>query len=269
MEATPGTPNVSAILVDIDAIQDTALGVIAHYDEDTGIRLINDQAFWHSRVIEGDGCLITPEIFDKIYAERAEHGPQVLGASPLTPIVLIIAQMLSKHGVDADARFYDSKMSVDINIWPYEMTAEVRDLYQRTAYPWFSGGPCLAVNIVRLSPEDLTPQMLQSKYSVWYTRDIRPWFKANGEKLVNYVIPLFSIIAPRILRLSPTVNLNNIPSNRRNDDLFTETSKLHQGLIDLTFLDVVNFSYIPVPEESDLKLLQESQEEDVNQVHEK
>ena len=244
--------NNASIIVELDALQDTALGVIAAHNAGLGVKAVMDEEFWHSRVVEGMGTLLPPDVFDTLYASRANNALEVLRNSPLTGVPLMISKFVSSHAVNADARFYDSKMAIHINIWPYEMTAAVRDIYKRTAYNWFNSGPITDLQIVRFSPGELTPQYLSGAYTQMYVRDIRPWFKAQAEALSKYQIPLFTIVAPRIVRNVDKANFDAIPADKKNLDLFEETARWHGGIIGLDFVDNRFFSYIPVPTEDDL-----------------
>lgn len=152
--------NNANIIVELDALQDTALGVIAAHNAELGVKAVMDEEFWHSRVVEGMGSLLPPDVFDTLYAGRASNAMEVLRNSPLTGVPLMIAKFVASHAANADARFYDSKMAIHINIWPYDMTPDVRDIYRRTAYKWFDIGPITDLQIVRFSPSELTPKYL-------------------------------------------------------------------------------------------------------------
>ena len=249
--------NNANIIVELDALQDTALGVIAAHNAGLGVKAVMDEEFWHSRVVEGMGSLLPPDVFDTLYAGRASNAMEVLRNSPLTGVPLMIAKFVASHAANADARFYDSKMAIHINIWPYDMTPDVRDIYRRTAFKWFDIGPITDLQIVRFSPGELTPKYLNGAYTQMYIRDIRPWFKAQAEALAKYQIPLFTMVAPRIVRNVDKTLFDSIPSDKKSLDLFEETTRWHSGIIGLDFIDNRFFSYIPVPTEDDLAMAKE------------
>lgn len=245
------------LLVELDALQDTALGVIAAHNQALGFIAVRDEEMWHNRVVEGIPKYLPPDVFDTLYSNRAHNALDVLGNSPLTGIPLMVGKFVNAHATNADARFYDSKLSIHVNIWPYDMTPSVKDILKRTVFTWFSIGPIVDLQIVRLSPEELTPQYLNGNYTQMYVRDIRPWFTAQAEMLSKYSIPLFTIVAPRIIRNTNKSEFDAIPSNKKDVDLFAETVKWHTGIIGLDFIDNKFFSYIPLPSEKDIKVIEQ------------
>ena len=246
---------VLKVLVDYDTLQDTRLGVLQYHNKAEALYYINNQHAWHNRIMDKTNS-IDLKTFELFYANRAETPEEVL-ATPITPMIFIIAKLVKENIDNADSRFYDTRMGIHINIWPYEMSHSVRETLRLTLFKYLDVGPIVDLSIVRLPPKDITPRRLFEEYQIYYTYGLKEWIAAQGEELLKFQIPNNVIVTPKLFRNDDHDVMREVEKHRDTDcDLFDAIAREHRGLIDIQFLDVSYFSFMPLPEDNDVEFIQ-------------
>ena len=233
------------ILIDYDCLQDTRLGVLNLHSPEEAIYYLDHHEEWVSRETDCSKK-IDPLTFALFYKERADHPEEVL-AVPMTPLILMINKILEEHAKYSDARFYNSRLGIHVNTYPYLFSPIVSDLLRRTIFTHLEGVPVTDVTMVSLRPKDITPDKLVNDYPFYYTYSLEDWLEVNGNSLVDKPVPLANIIAPRIYKKYNKETINKLKEDLNGGDVFDFITKEHAPLISLSFLTLDYFSFLPVP----------------------
>jgi hypothetical protein len=235
------------ILVSLDDLQDTRIGTLYYHDPEAAIDLINNQEKWLFRTVDRTDK-IDLRTFKLLYDRRTENAEAILGASPVTSIALLINKVLTENTSNADALFYESKLGVHVNIWPYSMTEDVQDVLRRTLFQWFYSGEIYELRIVSISPSELSPQkILNEEYVIIYTYDMTEWIRHHGKGFFTAAMPTLTVVAPRLLRDDNPEHIRAIMEDKEQRDVFDIVADHMGHIFEVTFLDVSYFSFIPVP----------------------
>lgn len=252
--------NAKHILVDYDCLQDTRLGLLNYHNPDEAIYYLRNYKEWHERIVD-ESRTFNRETFALLYKEREDH-PEEFLAVPMTSIILIIQKLLDAHARDTNARFYNSKIGLKINIYPYLFSEEVKDLLRRTIFSHLINVPLLDIDFVRMAPEDLTPDLLVRDYLFYYCYSIDDFLAAQIENLTKLAIPNISVISPKLfLNYNPEKDaekLAELETKIGEKDIFEFISKELAPLINIEFIDVSFFSFLPVPTAEEYALIKES-----------
>lgn len=244
---------MSGILVDLDSLQDTRFGVLTTHFPNIANALLDDQYKWLYRtedVVPG----VDKEVFSTLYNGRAANPETILGNSPVTAIPLIINRAVAEHAASADTQFYNSRLKVHINVWPYKFTDEVKDVLCRTVYEWIKLGYIADIRVVDYSPAELSSKfIIECGYDILYMYDLKAWIVAQGEALVKFVVPTVTIVSPRIIRNHDKQLLSEVPAKFKDRDLFETLSEELRYIVGMDFIDLSYFSFIPIPTEAELE----------------
>ena len=244
---------MAGILVDLDSLQDTRFGVLTTHFPNVANALLDDQYTWLNRE-EDKVNGVDKDVFSVLYGGRANDPETVLGNSPPTAIPLIINRAIAEHTASADTQFYESRLKVHINAWPYKFTHEVKDVLCRTVYEWIKVGHIADIRVVDYSPEELSSKFIaESGYDILYMYDLKKWVEAQGESLVKFVIPAVTIVSPRIIRNRDEALLAEVPTKFKDRDMFETISEELRYIIGMDFIDLSYFSFIPIPTEAELE----------------
>lgn len=224
------------LLMDMDSLMDTRMGTLIRLRPD--ISKVLDLMTYRKRETDNYGELtdgaVSTEAFKELYSKR---DTETLKASVITGILPIVDSYI----VSLQERLYRKvdigSIDVYLNLHPYVLSGpeleEVLDILRLTLPPYAK------ISAVRERPEDLTPDLLSSRYNGWITYDFNSWLEHHHETLLFRPINEMTVIIPRLLHGKPGEDMGEI-----EDDPFKDADK--HGLFAMVMEDYVHLELLDV-----------------------
>lgn len=217
------------LLVDIDTILDTRLSLL--YSLDSGIaKKVVDSKKYHYRKKDNFGN-ISSDIFNALFRDRNKS---LLKLATLTPMCGIIR---AHYGdIKLDPINLDAKLSpcIYLNTHPYNFTLEEMKNIQ---FAMDKLVPNAEVKVIALSNAQLHPDWINGRILNMYKYDGIDWLEyhtATGSIQKNPLIHVNLVI--------PAISNGMIKESSLTKKHFNEMTFATSTLINLLFIDVVNFS---------------------------
>lgn len=221
------------ILVELDALLDTRIATISRIHPESAVALLHDPRYYE-RVIDDFEPLvgITKEAFRQAYAQR---DVEILEQSRLTELPLMLNEIIKRMEQESDTTPFVESVTVDVNIWPYELSDEERDEIA-VAMMAHVGNQTL-VNTVRLPPEQLTPPYIKQRYSGMILYNFRDWMQPHMETFKKFLMPRVTVLAPALF-YDQVPTRDDIASEGMKEDLNPFT------LSEIAFVELFNLSLL-------------------------
>lgn len=233
----PLTMNQS-LYVDIDALLDTRLGTMYRMDEELIESAIERDYKTRSSDIWSEINLdIDQDAYDELYRHRDEETLKVSRPTAVVPILTEVVEALGKASVN-DPRI--DSVSVDVNVWPYRLDAEVLAAIRDAVKTWVSVD--CEVQIVNYEVGALTPMFIDTKYVALIVYDFNAWFDHHHDALLSKRIPTITMIAPTLYK--STSPEEEIVYEGTTVDPFAATELALVEYITLVFKDTEYYSLI-------------------------
>lgn len=228
------------ILVDLDTLLDTRLGVINFISKDAASYLIKNEAYWDR---ENDfwepltGGLVTQEQFNEAWVARGgNNSADVLNGSLLSGIQPFIMRILTEDLINRANLMGDAldDVGITVNTWPYALSLnEVEDMRDCAEYLFGS----VHIEIVDIPMSEITPEFLDKNFSAVVTYSFIEWIKHHYEGLAKARMNDFNFISARIFEHD--VSKTSIDDKKTAVDMFRIQKLIH---MDFEFIDARYFS---------------------------
>jgi hypothetical protein len=219
--------------VDIDALLDTRLGVIALKDPDLAAKALANNYWGRKQDIFPD---ISQEEFKQLWKNRTTD---VLPLSARTNVLSFIQAIAKDKLVSQAVSNMESATSLVVNIYPYELTEEECDLIVAVLVDKTIS--TVNVSIVNLPDELLTPKYCKDNYVMMIRYDWMGWLEMHQKAFQEVKMPSVTIVAPCIYDKLPTAE-DIEESKKIGLDFFRAAEQLTAPLFSLRFLDIEVFS---------------------------
>lgn len=230
------------LLIDLDVLFDTRLGVVNAFNSELGEKLV--ESAWRHRLADDPSTFIdmSKTQFDELYRNRNKRALQ---CTTLTNFIIELGDMISdlQNMIAIDAgRIKES--CILLNLYPYT------DLTEAEVEGFVIGlhayiGHEIPIKPVFYKPEDLTMSMLKSEEILTYiVYDFSLWInsiynlKLGKEHVVPY--PQLTVVTPEIL---PS---NNIMETFSGQEIRQMGTGGIFGLISKYFAPMFVLSYLPL-----------------------
>ncbi len=231
------------ILVSLDTLMDTRIGVIANYDQSIATEILSKPDYW-IREIDDWGSLtkgaITNDQFKVLWDSRGgENTLKTLQASVKTGVNAFILKILTESDViEKDGLVNDHEaLEVTVNTYPYELDFALEEAYRKVLK--YEYGKHVEINFVSLTLDELTPSHIVNGYGLYITYEFQQWFKRHHKELVTFNRPDVFIVGPKIFE--------RLPEHFTGEQKQQEFTKFKFDLlyfINIDFIDVGYFSII-------------------------
>lgn len=226
---------IKRVLIDLDCLLDTRLGLINHLNPEVASRIAKQEHYWSrdftdwELLTEGE---ITNEQFNTAWKER---GNDVIKQSMMTSIFLPLESTLATHRINKEEGLSDFDVALVINEWPYTLSDDVHDAIKEAVRFHLSGNPL--VIFTRTSLDELTPQHMVDNYHQVYMFDFLPWIKRHGFALEKIHAPDLTVVVPRLFDQDP----HDLDTEQKKKDIFF-FQMITRYYFELQFIEVEYFS---------------------------
>ena len=227
MSSAPQAP-ISTMLVEIDSILDTRLGVLMDIVPDQVPSILADS--YHDRlwdVFPGVDLLT----FQRRYKER---DVSILKNSWSTPMADLMTDFVMKTLKQTLRTPFHKQPKIDINSYPYVLNDTDAEIII-AAVAAKTNQQC-DVSMVSYSPSDLNPVFLKNHYEVVMMYDFQEWLEVHAVSGVwkKYTCPNVSVMAPLMVK-----NPDSYDKNMKIQNIFSDYETLSKTMapyVDMQFL---------------------------------
>lgn len=189
------------LYVSLDTLLDTRLGTLFRIDQEAHQFLVNND-YYRDRDYTDWSLLtngrVSNEVFNEHYAKRDK---ETLKHSIATGILPLLMQLLVTYDQAMVERITETDLSVEVNIWPYELEVEEVDELTNILKQIFGQSTVVLLSSTPL--EELTPRFLVERYAGAVMFDFHEWIKTHTVEFYKLKANRFSLIVPRLFETDP------------------------------------------------------------------
>lgn len=229
------------ILVDLDTLLDTRLGVLNMISPLAAERIIKKEEYWDREndnwavLTEG---LVTNEQFKEAWDARGgNNSADVLNGSILSGIQPFIMRLLAEDLVNRANLMGDpmDDVGITVNTWPYALNPdETEDARDAAVYLF---GASTSIEVVCIPMTLLSPLYLDQHFAACITYNFIEWMHTHYLELSKVQMSCFNFISPRIYEQ----DVSKLPVDEKKTiiDAFRVEKLIH---MDFEFIDARYFS---------------------------
>lgn len=181
----------SAIFIELDAILDTRLAILANLD-DVLLKKILEK--YHNRdedVFPG----MDDSLFKELYANRTK---EILSNSIITPMIELIKEFSQKTLKLLVSTPFHYKPKIILNIYPYELIEDEIVILISTIVN--ETNELADVQVVNMTYEEITPKYVKNNVSIMVLYEYYKWLEIHSanENFKKTTCPDIALLGPRI-----------------------------------------------------------------------
>ncbi len=225
------------LYIPLDCFLDTRLGTLFTINPEAHAHVIAHPAYWereHTNWPNLTNGMVSNETFNERYAKR---DMDVLQNSIITNIVPVINQVLATYEQAMVDRITTIELSVEINLWPYELNDGELEVLQGIMRQIL--GQELVILFCSTPLDELTPQALVERYTCAFMFDFQDWIKQHAEAFYKLQANRFVMIVPRLFETDP----KGLNIEQKQNELQRFRFE-HLQFLDFEFIHVQNFSML-------------------------
>lgn len=226
----------SGLLVDLDSIFDTRLGLLASLEDPTLLEKNYNEAYF-TRDRDVFVGIDEKDWYDK-YSARDKR---VLAKSQITPIVGFMREFVYETLLGNVNEPKLMKPYIHVNVWPYELQEAEKRLILAGILRHV--GRDADIEIVNIPVEALTPAVVKARYSMLVMYEYERWIAAHfsDAEMIKQTCPEVGLLGPRVLKQGATVKTTV-------DDVFSLTEERMGVLVTLRHNHISMFSTVMTPQ---------------------
>lgn len=182
------------IYVELDCLLDTRIATLAKINPEHAVKAVGDKRYY-DRMIDDftDICGVGVAEFKEAYAKRDVSTLQI---SLLTQVPLMLSDLVKKLEAESVETPFTRDVEVEVNYWPYELTAEEIDGLQLSVM--FFSGIQTKVHFVSIPMDKLKLRYMKARYTGAFIYHLTEFLEARGAELTEVMMPDFPVIAPAL-----------------------------------------------------------------------
>lgn len=234
---------IRRILISLDALLDTRLGVIANLNSEAAKHLVRSDDYWHRHYDDWyklTGGLVTNEQFREAWLARGGvNTRKTLDASFETGLAPFIYQCLAEADINMMSGMtpIDEEIGLAINVYPYDFTFAEKQMVIKIVQDKY--GQELPVKIVSHSIDEMTVGLLDSDYGMLVLYDFAEWFEYHHVAIVGTLMSDFVVVHPRLFSVDPS----ELSMEERKNDLHRFRLATQHNM-DINYIDSSYFSLV-------------------------
>lgn len=190
------------ILIDLDSLMDTRLGVLDTIDPALAKHIVKSTTYWDRE--HTDWSALTDGALDN--ATFQEHWDardnRVLEASMMSGMIPVLAKILSDYHRNMQDGMVQEDVGIDVNIWPYHLEIEELDVIREALQAYLYDD--LEVSFCSRPMTELTPLVMHEHYAAVILFDFQPWIKYHCFNIAKQRCPGLNLIVPKLFERDPS-----------------------------------------------------------------
>lgn len=233
------SPELAAMLVELDCILDTRLGTIGKFGKEEYLGALTHGYF--SRTSD-HFFGIDPETYQRLYRER---DAVTLSMSNITHIVSVVKDFVKRVNTISATAPVIRVPRIDVNLYPYNPPQRVKDMIEESLRVLLEER--VDIGFVRYSPDDLHHDLVSLNYDHLIMYDVGAWVTAQAHnwKKIGKAHPNVTLFMPILCHAK---NIADVP-----DDVPVMAEQVDRALtplINIMQIPVVFFSSVVNPFEA-------------------
>lgn len=256
---------IRRILISLDALLDTRLGVIANINAEAAKNLVRSMDYWERHYDDWyklTGGLVTNEQFRDAWLVRGgANTRKTLDACFETGLSPFLYQCLAEADINMASGMtpMDEEIGLAINVYPYDLSFGERRMIIDIMQEKY--GSELPVMIVSHPIEEMTVELLSSGYGMLIIYDFAEWFKYHHVAIVGTLMSDFVVVHPKLFDRDPSEL-----SIEQQKDEFLKFRLATQHNMDINYIDSGYFSLVNPRFSNDRPALVREPEDDVGEL---
>lgn len=222
----------SAIFVELDALLDTRLALLAYHDEKT-LNKVLQANIYHTRLADSYPGLSIAEFY-RLYDERHKG---LLKYAIITPMIDVVKSFIYRTLKQTIQSPFHYKPKVIINTYPYQLTEEEVTIIIQSLIGLTDGAA--DIEAVYASYSEISPRYVKEHVSVMVLYEYTKWLdihSGNGG--------FIKVTCPEVGLIGPQLYFKDYDSRENAQKVFTSMEQMTQPFIALQLMPVSYFSMI-------------------------
>jgi hypothetical protein len=193
---------IRRILLDIDALLDTRLGLLSQLNSEVATRVVQSNAYWERDYTDWERLTrggVTNAAFEAAWVKR---DIETARQSIMTGIIPVLMRVMAEYDQNMRDGVVTDDLALEVNLHPYEFndeeTEELTEILKGVFYQ------DLTVTFCSRPLEELTPVVLNEHYSAVVLFDFNRWIKHHCLSLGETRCKGLSFIVPRLFEKDPS-----------------------------------------------------------------
>ncbi len=184
-------------LFELDSLLDTRMAVLFNIDPKLAEEALNGD--YLTRKTDSFGRL-TVEEFKEHYDKRNKLALKTAIKTPIVKLMYEFAFGVLNNSINSP---YQTDAKIKVNIYPYDLTASERETLVKT-FSFLTDYKAI-IEIVSLSPKEITPKMVKEELELLVMYDYTTWLDIHSEHedLKKYRDPEATLLAPALYFREP------------------------------------------------------------------
>ncbi len=153
---------IRRILLDIDALLDTRLGLLSQMNPDAASRLVQSNAYWERDYTDWERLTrggVSNEEFEAAWVKR---DIEVARQSIMTGIIPVLMRIMAEYDQNMRDGVVKDDLALEVNLYPYEFTdEEIEELTEILKGVFYQD---LTITVCSRPLNELTPSVLNEHY---------------------------------------------------------------------------------------------------------
>lgn len=190
---------IKRILISLDDITDTRLGLVKTLNEEAFEHILSKDVMNYITRVNDDYCAEAlgwpKEMWREAYNNR---NIDVLRNSVVNHIPNVITNIILEYLGSNEEAIGSIVFEMEVNTYPYQLTEEEKKDFLDVLTEMF---PIIEkISLVEVDINNLSPTMIKGKYFIVGVYDFYNWTTTHAEELKKIIMPLVTIIAPRFVK---------------------------------------------------------------------
>jgi hypothetical protein len=182
--------HVETFMIELDCLLDTRLGTISKMGEQLAHEVFSPEYITRE---EDKWPNVDPAQFKQLYDARDEETLARSAATAFVPHLRNLTRFMSEIAV---ARPEYDGIKIAINVYPYRLSDAVLSEIRETVSAWCGG--FVPVELINISPEALSPEVVNSRFAVMVMYDYGNWMQKHKEAFNRTRCTEVHLIAPAL-----------------------------------------------------------------------
>lgn len=237
------------LLIDLDSLLDTRLGVLASLNQDAASLLVKSNTYWDRDRNDWTSLtngLVTTDAFEEAWSLRTGD---ILPLSTMSGIFMVAISLLTDFQQNVAEGLVNDDIRIEVNLHPYTLSDDEQEGLKEALQAMFYKG--LVITFCNWSKDTLTPSELISRYDAAIMYDFIPWMKRHAFGLAKIRAPDFNLLVPRLFER----DVSQLTMEEKQNEILAFRMWLHL-YIDVDFIEPRWYSMfrpgIDKPTENDL-----------------
>lgn len=214
----------STILVELDCLLDTRLACVYKHKPQLVEPIIRKK--YHERLIDN--------FYPGYNQDYEKRDTSVLKNAIVTPVAKIIQEFTNTTYFNSVTTPFVKHTRIKLNVYPYTL----KDTRWLTAALVAITENKADIEIVSMSPEEITPQYLKNHIQVLVMYDYTKWFDIHSaNEHFKYTQ------CPEVKLFAPAIFFKDVSKEKLSTDPFSDMEEFSSLVIGLNLLPVENFSF--------------------------